>query len=301
MKANKTYIASDGYEYFMCPMTKFTVTQVENVGTHKGTKAVDFASGTAGYRAPYYAPATVKCIRTIPSHGEATWQTVNKVHCPNGYFGIVTFETVHDDSFDAYAGLTIKQGQQLGNMGTKGYATGVHVHMEFTQSSNTAMHYNSYNIYTYVAEESYVDDTFYVDDTEIVNGGKGNWRKVGSSAKPNTNTSSTPSAPSNSTPDQILSVGSKVKFTGGLRVEKYANGLVYNSRIGGWINPSICYEDSAKDGKQDQYFANTNATFTIQGEYSVSSLRKVGSVWQAYLKELGFWVNTEPLIETKNG
>lgn len=177
MQPNKTYVASDGYEYFMCPMTEFKITQVENVGTHLGTKAVDFASGTAGYRAPYYAPATVKCIKTIPSYGEATWQTVNKVHCPNGYFGIVTFETVHDNTFNAYVGMVIKQGQQLGNMGDAGRASGVHLHIEFTQSANGNMAYNSYGIYTFTATESYVDDTFYVDDTNIITPMAGNWRK----------------------------------------------------------------------------------------------------------------------------
>jgi GH25 family lysozyme M1 (1,4-beta-N-acetylmuramidase) len=177
MKPNKTYVASDGYEYFMCPMTEFKITQVENVGTHLGTKAVDFASGTAGYRAPYYAPATVKCIKTIPSYGEATWQTVNKVHCPNGYFGIVTFETVHDNTFNAYVGMVIKQGQQLGNMGDAGRASGVHLHIEFTQSANGNMAYNSYGIYTFTATESYVDDTFYVDDTNVITPMAGNWRK----------------------------------------------------------------------------------------------------------------------------
>lgn len=177
MQPNKTYVASDGYEYFMCPMTEFKITQVENVGTHLGTKAVDFASGTAGYRAPYYAPATVKCIKTIPSYGEATWQTVNKVHCPNGYFGIVTFETVHDNTFNAYVGMVIKQGQQLGNMGDAGRASGVHLHIEFTQSANGNMAYNSYGIYTFTATESYVDDTFYVNDTNIITPMAGNWRK----------------------------------------------------------------------------------------------------------------------------
>lgn len=177
MQPNKTYVASDGYEYFMCPMTEFKITQVENVGTHLGTKAVDFASGTAGYRAPYYAPATVKCIKTIPSYGEATWQTVNKVHCPNGYFGIVTFETVHDNTFNAYVGMVIKQGQQLGNMGDAGRASGVHLHIEFTQSANGNMAYNSYGIYTFTATESYVDDTFYVNDTKIITPMAGNWRK----------------------------------------------------------------------------------------------------------------------------
>ncbi|MDY5109720.1 GH25 family lysozyme [Faecalicoccus sp.] len=182
MQKGKKYVASDGYEYFMCPFTEFKVTQGENVGTHLGTRAVDFASGTAGYRAPYYAPATVVCVMTVPSSGQAMWRTVNKVHCPNGYFGYVTFVTVHDDSFDAYVGLQVPQGNQLGNMGTRGNATGVHCHLELIQASMSSAnwHQNSYGVWTFNGTESYVDDTFYVDDTNIIYGGYGNWRKTGS-------------------------------------------------------------------------------------------------------------------------
>ena len=184
MQKGKKYVASDGYEYFMCPFTEFKVTQGEDTGTHRGTRAVDFASGTAGYRAPYYAPATVQCLWTVPSSGQAMWRTVNKVHCPNGYFGIVTFVTVHDDSFDAYAGLQVPQGNQLGNMGTKGYATGVHCHLELIQASMSSANWyqNGYGIWTFNGTESFVDDTFYVDDTNIIYGGYGNWRKTGSTS-----------------------------------------------------------------------------------------------------------------------
>lgn len=184
MQKGKKYVASDGYEYFMCPFTEFKVTQGEDTGTHRGTRAVDFASGTAGYRAPYYAPATVVCVMTVPSSGQAMWRTVNKVHCPNGYFGYVTFVTVHDDSFDAYVGLQVPQGNQLGNMGTRGNARGVHCHTEFIQASMSSANWvrNGYGIWTFNGTESYVDDTFYVDDTTIIYGGYGNWRKTGSNS-----------------------------------------------------------------------------------------------------------------------
>lgn len=189
MQPNKKYLAADGYENFMCPMTAFVITQGENVGTHLGTRAVDFASGTAGYRAPYYAPATVKCLWAYPDSGQGIWQTVNKVHCPNGYFGHVTFCTVHDDTFNAYEGMVVPQGEQLGNMGTKGYASGVHLHIEFIQSAYPGWILNQYGIYTFNGTESYVDDTFFVDDTNIITPGAGNWRKCGSAPAPSPNPS----------------------------------------------------------------------------------------------------------------
>lgn len=189
MQPNKKYLAADGYENFMCPMTAFVITQGENVGTHLGTRAVDFASGTAGYRAPYYAPATVKCLWAYPDSGQGIWQTVNKVHCPNGYFGYVTFCTVHDDTFNAYEGMVVPQGEQLGNMGTKGYASGVHLHIEFIQSAYPGWILNQYGIYTFNGTESYVDDTFFVDDTNIITPGAGNWRKCGSAPAPSPNPS----------------------------------------------------------------------------------------------------------------
>lgn len=188
MKAGQKYVASDGYEYFMCPFTEFKVTQGENVGTHLGTRAVDFASGTAGYKAPYYAPATVKCVMAIPSAGQGMWQTVNKVHCPNGYFGIVTFVTVHDETFNAYVGMQVPQGSQLGNMGAAGNAQGVHCHIEFIQAACNSANWiqNGYGVWTFNGTESYVDDTFYVDDTNILYGGAGNWRKTGASTTTST-------------------------------------------------------------------------------------------------------------------
>lgn len=114
-------------------------------------------------------------------------------------------------------------------------------------------------------------------------------------SKPSTGGNTT----TNKKPDQILTVNSKVEFTGFLRVESYKNGMVYNSRIGGYVPVSLVYEDSAKDGKKDQYLSNTNATFTIPGTFTVGDVSAKNNT--VYLKELGFWVKAEPLIEVKEG
>ena len=179
MKANTKYVADDGHQFFMCPFTKFEITQGEDTGSHLGTKAVDFASGTVGYKAPYYAPADCKCLWTVPSYGQAIWITLDKVHCPNGYFGYVCFVTCHDNTFNAYSGMVVNQGDQIGNMGDipKKICSGVHCHFQCNQSSDSTWIINGYGIYMFKNNESYVDDTFYVDDTEIVNPLSGNWRK----------------------------------------------------------------------------------------------------------------------------
>lgn len=165
----------NGIQDFLCPFENFWITQVENVGTHKGTKAIDVASGTAGKREAYYAPCDVVCKWVYPSSGQAMWQSAEKVRCANGYVGIVTFMTVHDDSFNAYVGMKLKQGEQLGNMGTKGNATGVHCHIEVSQSADTSWKKNSYGIYNFNTE-AYVDDTFIMDGTNILKGLNGKWK-----------------------------------------------------------------------------------------------------------------------------
>lgn len=287
MKANKKYVGSDGYEYFMCPMTEFKITQVENVGTHLGTKAVDFASGTAGYRAPYYAPATVKCIKTIPSYGEATWQTVNKVHCPNGYFGIVTFETVHDNSFNAYVGMVVDQGEQLGNMGDAGKAYGVHLHIEFTQSANTNMAYNSYGIYTFTATESYVDDTFYVNDTNIIYGGQGNWRKC------NAGSSSSSGGSTNTSKYTVEEEHYAIRFTyDSIRIRKGTP----DGEVVGYVN----------SGDEVEYFAKTvyNGHRWVRDKnnqwYAISNSEERGKdMWGVLIDPSEMKVNQKPSEPTE--
>lgn len=174
MKKNQTS-RRGGFQDFLCPFENFWITQVENVGTHRGTKAVDIASGTAGKREAYYAPCDVVCKWVYPQSGQSMWQSVEKVRCANGYIGYVTFMIVHDDTFNAYIGMKVKQGEQLGNMGSKGNATGVHCHIEVSQSNDTIWKKNQYGIYNFNTE-AYIDDTFFMDGTNILKGLNGKWK-----------------------------------------------------------------------------------------------------------------------------
>ena len=197
----------NGIEDFLCPFTDFYLTCGPNESKyHMGTMAIDVRGKEAGVRYPYYAPATVKCLWTYPATGQAKWQTINDVRCSNGYVGKVTFMTCHDDSFDAYPGLVVPQGNQLGNMGTKseiGNCTGVHCHIECSQSGDTSWVKNGYGNWCFKTEVD-PEDVFFMDNTNILNG-IGNWKYL-------------KDVPVGEAVDQILHKGSKVQIPGTFEV-----------------------------------------------------------------------------------
>lgn len=165
-----------GIEDFLCLFTDMYITQGSGGNySHKGIMANDVRGIKAGVRYPYYAPCTCKCIKTYPSSGQVMWQSVNKVRFANGRIDYATFMTVHDDTMDAKVGQIVSQGSQLGNMGTKGNATGVHCHIEVSQSADTSWTKNSYGNYHFNNEYD-LDDCYFVDNTNILNGMGGNWK-----------------------------------------------------------------------------------------------------------------------------
>lgn len=167
-----------GIEDFLCPFTDMYITQGSNSAfSHKGIMANDVRGLQAGVRYAYYAPCTVKCVRTYPSSGQVMWQSVNKVRFANGRIDYATFMTCHDDTMDAYAGLVIPQGNQLGNMGTKGYATGVHCHIQISQSGDTSWYKKQYGNYQFNNEYD-TDDCYFVDGTNIMNCFSAHWKHL---------------------------------------------------------------------------------------------------------------------------
>ena len=189
-----------GIEDCLCPFTDFYLTCGPNESKfHMGTMAIDVRGIEPGIRYPYYAPVTCKCIKTYPESGQVMWQSTNKVRCSNGYIGYITFMSVHDDTMDAYPGLIVPQGNQLGNMGTKGNATGVHCHIEFSESSDTSWIKNEYKNYCFNSEVD-PEDVMFMDETNILNG-IGNWKYL-------------KDVPPKEIVDQILHKGSVVRLTG---------------------------------------------------------------------------------------
>lgn len=159
---------TDGIENLLCPFTDMYITQGAGEGSHRGTMAVDVRGIESGVKYPYYAPCTLRCIRTYPESGQVMWQSTTNVRCANGYIGIVTLMTAHDDSMDAKEGQIVLQGAQLGNMGSKGNATGVHCHIEFSTGSDTSWFKNGYGIYMFNNEKD-LDAVCFFDNTNILN------------------------------------------------------------------------------------------------------------------------------------
>lgn len=169
-----------GIQDFLCPFTDMYITQGSNGAlSHKGTMANDVRGSQAGVRYPYYAPCDVKCRWIYPSSGQACWQSLEKVRFANGNIDYATFMTCHDDSFDAYVGMIRRQGEQIGNMGMNGNATGVHCHIEIAQHlyNMSNWHKNNYGIWCF-DDETDPDDCYFVNDTNIIYGMGGVWKKL---------------------------------------------------------------------------------------------------------------------------
>ena len=198
-----------GIEDFLCPFTDMYITQGSNSAySHKGIMANDVRGLKKGVKYPYYAPCTCKAIKTYPNSGQVMWQSINKVRFANGRIDYATFMTVHDDTMDAVAGKTyVNQGSQLGNMGTKGNASGVHCHIEVSQSADTSWFKNKYGNYMFNNEYD-LDDCYFVDSTNIIEGMGGNWKT----------TDAVPVEENKEVIDQILHIGSNVMFDGIFKV-----------------------------------------------------------------------------------
>lgn len=147
--------------------------------SHKGTCANDVRGAEKGVRYDYYAPCTCKCLKVYPSTGQSMWQSVNKVRFANGRIDYATFMLAHDDNLsnNAWVGKVVAQGDKLGNMGTKGNATGVHCHIEISQSNDTTWKKNKYGIYCFNNEYD-PDYCYFANGTNIIYGMGGDWQYI---------------------------------------------------------------------------------------------------------------------------
>ena len=300
MKPNTRYLDANGYEYFMCPFTKMYISQGSNTWSHSGVMANDVTNGD-GAKAPYYAPCSCRCEAVYPKSGQSQWVSLNPIHLANGKISIVHFTVAHDDSFNAYVGMTLSQGNQIGNMGAKGIGTGVHAHIQVGVGHPNVwgivkgyftLNGVRYPVYGFQYEPYDLDDCYFVNDTVILNGAGGNWK----TCTPASGVSPKPSTPTSSEPiDQILHVGSYVT-SGALNIKdvKKINGdeCVNIPSLGGYFPTRFISEYDASDGRKDNYLANQKARVYVD-RCRVDQV----DVSKNIVKIRGIWVNAGPLVE----
>lgn len=165
-----------GVEDFLCPFTEMYITQGSNGKySHMGIMANDVRGSIVGERCFIFAPCDIKCIKIYPDSGQAMFQSKNKVRFANGRVDYATFMVAHDNTMDCYVGQEFNQGDPFFQMGDKGNATGVHTHIQISQSNDESWFKNEYGIYKFNNEYD-LDECYFVDNTNILNGMGGNWK-----------------------------------------------------------------------------------------------------------------------------
>lgn len=182
MIANQRLVAPDGYEVALFPLEYLNMSQDEGADySHQGTYNIDFLGwGSNGrvYNCPIYAPCTMKVVNTWLNYAggnTVTFESVNKVHLPNGQLDYLTISFAHDNN-PPYTtlGAIVNQGDLCYHTGTYGNVTGDHVH--------TCLGQGTYQGYT-TRPSGHMDLTnrihywegVYVNDTTIINGYNHNW------------------------------------------------------------------------------------------------------------------------------
>lgn len=165
-----------GIEDFLCPFTDMYITQGSNMHpSHMGIMANDVRGLNSGERYHIYAPCDIVCKKLYLDSGQAMFQSKNKVRFSNSRIDYATIMVAHDNSMDCYVGQEFKQGESFFQMGDKGNATGVHTHIQISQSNDTSWFKNEYGVWKFNNEYD-LDDCYFVDNTNIINGMGGNWK-----------------------------------------------------------------------------------------------------------------------------
>lgn len=183
MIAYQTLVADDGYEVALFPMPYLYMSQDEGGDySHTGTYNIDFIGYNAGgvvYNAPIYAPCTMKVVSTNLTYAggnNVTFESVDKVHLPNGALDYLCVEFSHDNNPPITTiGQVVNQGQLCYHTGTYGYVTGDHVHTCVGQGHYQGITERSSGNWDLTNRIHYWDGVF-VNDTVIREGYGHDWK-----------------------------------------------------------------------------------------------------------------------------
>jgi len=168
-------------QYAIFPMKYLNISQGVNGGySHYNSNAIDLAgrgSGTDTVYAPF--DCVVKRIYT-PCNG--VWiESTNKVIFADGTIDYMTILLLHDNNIsNLYVGKIIKQGEAFYQEGTKGKATGNHVHLNVARGKykSNGWYEKSKDVWE-LYNSIHPEKAFYLaEDTVVINGYNYKWKKL---------------------------------------------------------------------------------------------------------------------------
>ena len=168
-------------EKAMYPMKDIRITQKHGEGTHKSCFAVDDA-GIDGGISNVYAPFTGVIKKIYTADANEVWlESINKVEYPDGTKDYMTIMFCHDNSVTSlYVGKVINKGEVFYQEGTKGNATGNHLHFECAKGKFTKSGwYEDASGYWSIINGKLATDCLWIDDTyNIINTRGYSFKKV---------------------------------------------------------------------------------------------------------------------------
>ena len=170
MKKGQTLKTKAGYEAILFPMEVCRITQgVNGQYSHQGTNAIDNGGKNSGID-PIYAPVTMKHVwRDSAKNGNAVFfESVNKVQFADGSIDYCTLMFIHDNYIGDYkVGQVFKQGQEFGDEGTAGNATGNHTHIEVAKGKYTKPYIkNKFGVFM-LPNSIHPNKAFYINGTTV--------------------------------------------------------------------------------------------------------------------------------------
>lgn len=162
-------------------MDYLKVTQGANSSfSHKGDCALDLGGKDSG-RDDLRAPFTGVVKRTYESCNAVWLESLEKVKYADGTEDYMVIMTFHDNSITSLpVGKVIKQGDVYYQEGTKGYATGNHIHLSISKGKFTGNGWHKNEHGNWVANNQYdVHKALFLDGkTKVLNDGGYQWVKT---------------------------------------------------------------------------------------------------------------------------
>lgn len=169
-------------ENCMFPMEFLRVTQRPGIGSHRGSKAIDFGGRDTG-KDKVYAPFSGTVVRTRKgANGELYLVSDAPVRFADGTSDYCTVTFIHDEAFNVPEGAHVVQGQYIydeGGMGSgRPHKFGNHLHMEVSRGKVSARQVaNIYGVYCTAIQMDINKAMMLGNDVTVMDAGGMEWHR----------------------------------------------------------------------------------------------------------------------------